>query len=108
MELGGKTFAPPHLPHMFGTLGVNLPHLPYLPPPSKQLLVKSTTLCQFFLISPREIKVPLIDVDEGHRVTEVMLTCCEEGHAVHGMPCCEGHVEGAVSNFRLSDIFHNA
>jgi hypothetical protein len=23
MELGGKTFAPPHLPHMFGTLGVN-------------------------------------------------------------------------------------
>jgi hypothetical protein len=28
---GGKTFAPPHLPHMFGTLGVNLPYLPYLP-----------------------------------------------------------------------------
>jgi hypothetical protein len=31
MELGGKTFAPPHLPHMFGTLGVNLPHFPHLP-----------------------------------------------------------------------------
>jgi hypothetical protein len=32
MELGGgKTFAPPHLPHMFGTLGVNLPHLPHHP-----------------------------------------------------------------------------
>jgi hypothetical protein len=22
-NLGGKTFVPPHLPHMFGTLGVN-------------------------------------------------------------------------------------
>jgi hypothetical protein len=31
MELGGKTFAPRHLPHMFGTLGVNLPHLPHQP-----------------------------------------------------------------------------
>jgi hypothetical protein len=31
MELGGKTFAPPHLPHMFGNLEVNLPHLPHFP-----------------------------------------------------------------------------
>jgi hypothetical protein len=36
MELVGKTFAPPHLPHMFGTLGVNLPHLPPFTLPSKQ------------------------------------------------------------------------
>jgi hypothetical protein len=28
---GGKTFAPPHLHYMFGTLGVNLLHLPHLP-----------------------------------------------------------------------------
>jgi hypothetical protein len=40
MELGGQnicstTFAP-HVWHLMGKLGVNLPHLPYLPPPSKQ------------------------------------------------------------------------
>jgi hypothetical protein len=27
----GYIFAPPHLPHMFGTIGVNLPHLSHLP-----------------------------------------------------------------------------
>jgi hypothetical protein len=28
----GRTFAPPHLPHIFGTLGVNLTHLLHLAP----------------------------------------------------------------------------
>jgi hypothetical protein len=31
MELGGQNICPTTLSHMFGTLGVNLPHLPHLP-----------------------------------------------------------------------------
>jgi hypothetical protein len=46
MELGGKTFAPPHLPHMFGTLGVNLPYLPHLPyHPNRPLIMQHMVMC---------------------------------------------------------------